>query len=94
MLNHFNLAKQLAEQGEQGRYRSLTHVSQGVTPTLTVDGNTYLNFASNDYLGLASHPAVVQSLADATRELGQVGSGASHLITGHHIWHEIGRAHV
>lgn len=88
MLNHFNLAKQLAEQREQGCYRSLTHVSQGVTPTLTVDGNTYLNFASNDYLGLASHPAVVQSLADATRELGQVGSGASHLITGHHIWHD------
>lgn len=41
-----------------------------------------LDFCSNDYLGLARHPAVVGALHAAADRYG-VGSGASHLITGH-----------
>ncbi len=40
-----------------------------------------LNFASNDYLGLATHPAVMQAACDAIAEYG-LGSGASRLISG------------
>ena len=41
-----------------------------------------INFCSNDYLGLADHPEVVRAFQDAAAKYG-VGSGASHLVTGH-----------
>ena len=41
-----------------------------------------LAFCSNDYLGLANHPALVDALADGARRYG-AGSGASHLVSGH-----------
>jgi len=46
-----------------------------------------INFCSNDYLGLSAHPEVVQAFADAVMKYG-VGSGASHLVTGHSIAHQ------
>ena len=46
-----------------------------------------VNFCSNDYLGLAKHPAVIRAFQDAAAKYG-VGSGASHLVTGHGPEHE------
>lgn len=46
-----------------------------------------LTFCSNDYLGLAKHPALIEALGEGARRYG-AGSGASHLINGH------SRAHV
>jgi 8-amino-7-oxononanoate synthase len=46
-----------------------------------------LNFCSNDYLGLAQHPEVTRAFVDAANAHG-VGSGASHLVTGHGVEHE------
>lgn len=46
-----------------------------------------LMFCSNDYLGLAAHPALAEALADGARRYG-AGSGASHLISGHSVAHE------
>ena len=51
------------------------------------NGRAYKTFCSNDYLGLANHPAVVQAAQDALGQFG-LGSGASHLISGHHQAHE------
>lgn len=45
-------------------------------------------FCSNDYLGLANHPDLVNALAQGAKYYG-VGSGASHLISGHSIAHEL-----
>lgn len=56
-------------------------------PEQTVDGRAMLAFCSNDYLGLAAHPRVVEALQEGARLYG-AGSGASHLISGH------GRAHA
>ena len=47
-----------------------------------VDGTDLLAFCSNDYLGLADHPRVVEAFVAAAHEWG-VGSGASHLVSGH-----------
>ena len=47
-----------------------------------VGGSELLAFCSNDYLGLADHPRVVEAFVAAAREWG-VGSGASHLVSGH-----------
>jgi 8-amino-7-oxononanoate synthase len=46
-----------------------------------------VNFCSNDYLGLSTHPEVVRAFQDAAEQYG-VGSGASHLVTGHGPEHE------
>ena len=46
-----------------------------------------LMFCSNDYMGLAAHPELVQAFSEGARLYG-VGSGASHLISGHTLAHE------
>ncbi len=54
---------------------------------LAVDGRRLLAFASNDYLGLANHPALVTAARAAVAQWG-VGAGASHLVCGHASPHE------
>jgi len=51
-----------------------------------VEGREVVNFCSNDYLGLAREPRLAEAFAGAARELG-TGSGASHLVSGHHPAH-------
>lgn len=57
---------------------------QGVR--VRVGGREFLSFCSNDYLGLAAHPRVVEALREAAARHG-VGAGASHLVCGHHAAH-------
>src|SRR6266850_1186080 len=52
---------------------------------LRVDGRELLGFCSNDYLGLSHHPQVIEALVRAAQR--GVGSGASHLISGHSAEH-------
>ena len=52
------------------------------TPILWIEDQPYLAFCSNDYLGLANHPRLIKTLQQAVAHYA-VGSGASHLITGH-----------
>ena len=52
-----------------------------------VDGRHYVNFCSNDYLGLASHPALAAAMAECAARSG-AGAGASHLVSGHGSEHE------
>ena len=54
---------------------------------IRVEGRDYLAFCSNDYLGLANHPRIVQAAVAAALRYG-VGSGASHMVTGHSVLHE------
>lgn len=66
------------------RERRILATAQG--PEIKLAGKSYLNFCSNDYLGLANHPELVKSFKQAADEYG-VGSGASHLVVGHSSVH-------
>jgi len=79
-----SLEKGLSELAAAGRLRRRLEVearSAGTT-RVRVDGSELLAFCSNDYLGLADHPQVVEAFVAAARDWG-VGSGASHLVSGH-----------
>ncbi len=54
---------------------------------IVANSQPYLSFCSNDYLGLANHPKLIQAMQNAAQESG-VGSGASALVTGHHRHHD------
>lgn len=62
------------------RFRRTTSTPCGTR--VEVDGRPLLSFNSNDYLGLAAHPCVVEALREGASRYG-AGSGASHLVSGH-----------
>lgn len=70
---------------DQRRRRITLESAQG--PRIVVEGREYAAFCSNDYLGLANDPRIAASVLEAVRRYG-VGSGASHLVTGHSTAHE------
>ena len=82
-----NLTPQLAELDAQKLLRKRRIVASSQGTQLIVDGKSYLSFCSNDYLGLANHPALTDALIRGAREFG-VGAAASHLISGHMAPHE------
>ncbi|MFK7986265.1 MAG: aminotransferase class I/II-fold pyridoxal phosphate-dependent enzyme [Sandaracinaceae bacterium] len=71
----------VAELGDAGLLRR-PRLVRGAGPRITVDGHPAVCFCSNDYLGLASHPRLVQLTSHAQSDEGTVGAGASRLITG------------
>jgi len=76
------LSPELTRRAQADLYRRRVVMAgpQGIEPV--IDGRRCLSFCSNDYLGLANHPEVVTAFQRAATEYG-VGSGASHLVTGH-----------
>ena len=80
------LQEVLGQRQQQQLYRQRLSVESAQGPELTVGGERYLAFSSNDYLGLAAHPEVVESFQQASADYG-VGSGASHLVCGHSALH-------
>lgn len=81
------LAEQLAalERMDQRRRRIALESPQG--SRVLVEGREYLAFCSNDYLGLANDARIAAAVVQAVQRYG-VGSGASHLVTGHSAAHE------
>lgn len=77
----------LAQRRAEGLYRQRRTVESPQQAQVTVDGRELLNFCSNDYLGLANHPALVAAAQEGAARWG-VGSGASHLVSGHFAVHE------
>ena len=72
---------ELARLRRAGLERFLRPVDGAQGTHLTVDGRRVLSLCSNNYLGLANHPEVIEAAVAAARAVG-VGAGASRLISG------------
>jgi len=81
-----DLQGRLQKHQEAGLYRQRRLLSSPQTPEQCVDGQSLIGFCSNDYLGLANHPKVIEAMVTAAQRYG-VGAGASHLVNGHHETH-------
>jgi glycine C-acetyltransferase/8-amino-7-oxononanoate synthase len=75
------LRAQLDDLSRQGLRRELRPLDAAGPRHLTIQGRTFLNFSSNDYLGLSTHPAVAQASSEAINRWG-TGSRASRLVCG------------
>ena len=92
MTNSFNALRlaqdQIADLDLQLLKRKLKATQSPCDTKAVVNGRELKAFCSNDYLGLANHPDLIQAIAEGAKIYG-VGSGASHLISGHSVAHEI-----
>nr|WP_298114104.1 8-amino-7-oxononanoate synthase [uncultured Pseudomonas sp.] len=82
----FDLASRLAERRTANLYRQRPLLESPQGPLVKVDGRELLAFCSNDYLGLANHPQVIEAWRAGAEKWG-VGGGASHLVIGHSTPH-------
>jgi 8-amino-7-oxononanoate synthase len=87
-MNRFRatLAARLDERRAAALYRQRRVHDSAQQPQLQLQGRALLSFCSNDYLGLANHPAVLASFRAGLERYG-AGSGASHLVCGHSTPH-------
>jgi 8-amino-7-oxononanoate synthase len=78
----FDLSTRLAERRAASLYRQRPLLDSPQGPLVKVDGRELLAFCSNDYLGLANHPQVIEAWRAGALRWGG-GGGASHLVIGH-----------
>jgi 8-amino-7-oxononanoate synthase len=83
----YKLENDLDERRAANLYRQRRTVMSAQGRTLVVDGRELLNFCSNDYLGLANDERVRDAFHQGVDTWG-VGSGASHLVSGHTVAHQ------
>src|SRR5216684_2781709 len=81
------LSAQLEELRRAGLMRNRLTLESAQGPRIRIDGREHLAFCSNDYLGLAADARIVAAVVKAVQRYG-VGSGASHLVTGHSVAHD------
>ena len=77
----------LEQRKAQSLYRQRPLALTPQNPTMQINGLQMINFCSNDYLGLASDPRIKQAVCDD--DSAGWGSGAAHLVTGHHLHHHL-----
>ena len=83
------LSAELDQLRAAGLRRELREVTSPQGPHIATGGRSLLNFSSNDYLGLANDPALIEASAKAARDFG-AGSGASRLLCGSlRVHHEL-----
>ncbi|MBI5665851.1 MAG: 8-amino-7-oxononanoate synthase [Nitrospirae bacterium] len=67
--------------------RKLTCIESSHGSKISIEGQTYINFSSNDYLNLSRHPDIIKAAIDAFKRYG-LGSGASRLLSGTYTPHK------
>ena len=82
------LSQRLSRHRERGLWRQRPLTTQPQSVATQINGLDVVNFAANDYLGLANHPAIKDAARQALSD-NSLGSGAAHLISGHHLSHHL-----
>ena len=86
-MNFGFIDEQLAQQKQNYRYRQRSTTLSQIGRELVVDGKSYLNFSSNDYLALNHHPEINKALQEGLDKFGVCSSGSS-LVTGFSYAHQ------
>jgi 8-amino-7-oxononanoate synthase len=81
------IVRELTELDTQLLRRKIRSVDSPCGTRIKIAGRELQAFCSNDYLGLANHPDLITALSEGAQQFG-VGSGASHLISGHQTIHD------
>ncbi|MGN0918585.1 MAG: 8-amino-7-oxononanoate synthase [Oxalobacter sp.] len=81
------LESQLAGLADDHLLRTRRTLKTSCGTHISVEGKPLLAFCSNDYLGLASHPAIQKAVCEAAAKWG-IGSGGSHVVNGHMMPHQ------
>ena len=77
----------LTELKKKSLLRKLTYIESSIGSRITINGKRYINFSSNDYLGLSKNHRIAEAAAKAIGKYG-FGSGASRLLSGSYIPHK------
>lgn len=90
-MNHVSLdaylTDKLSKRDQQHLLRTRRAVNFNTDGVISADARHFLDFASNDYLGLRNHPEVLQAWVNGLAQYGG-GSGASPLVTGYYEAHQ------
>ena len=73
---------QLSELAQADQLRTRRIIDGPQDAAMLIDGKRVMSYASNDYLGLANHPKVVEAAMRALKRYG-LGAAASHMVSGH-----------
>ena len=85
--------KELKELVKKDLLRNIISRYSPQCPVITIDRKKYLNFSSNDYLGLANNKEIVRAVEDSLKKYA-FGPGASRLLAGGSILHKELEAHI
>ena len=83
-----DLIEQLRVREQKGLLRQRQTLESPQETHVSIGGEKFLSFCSNDYLGLANHPALIAAACEGAQKYG-IGAGASHLISGHSLAHQL-----
>lgn len=86
-MKSFDLSKSLDELKQQQLFRQLHPIEKIEENSIQINGKKFLNFSSNDYLGLTRHPILQKATIAAVQNYGS-GAGASRLMCGHFKVHQ------
>lgn len=84
---HEDFQDELNHRKQQGLFRQLQSVSSAAGRRIRIAGQEKIVFCSNNYLGLANHPSIIQAAKEGLDQWG-VGAGASRLVSGNTDVHE------
>lgn len=83
-----NIAEELENRKADGLYRKRRLIDSAQGPVIEISGKEYLNFSSNDYLGLANNQQLKDCMAVAIKKYG-IGAASSQLLVGYSKPHQL-----